>query len=156
MAGRSTDREQVYDLMVRYGRCVDAHDHEGLIETVYTSDVVVIYEPWEGPIEPIVGVDAWREFWGDGPPNWESSHQFTNFAFEIGDDDGTYSCLALAQHWPRLAPFPAEVPLATVGLRYEVRVRRTADGWRIAEQRNVPLWCSGDMQVLTEFPGRTT
>lgn len=147
-----TDREQVYDLMVHYGRCVDTHDRELLIRSCYTDDVVVQYDAWVHPGEPISGAEAFRRFWGEGPLDWDSTHQFTNFTFDLGDDEGAYSCLATATHWPRGAEFPADVPVFTVGLRYENRVRRIDSGWRIAVQRNIPLWATGDPTVCARFP----
>lgn len=147
-----TDRQQIYDLQVRYGRCVDTHDHDGLIRTCYTDDVVVQYDPVGGQGRPLVGWDEFVRVWDNNwPPPWDNFHQFTNFTFEIDGDEGAYSCLGLAQHWPRKADFSGHVPLFTVGLRYENRVRRTRDGWRIVRQHNITLWTSGDPQVCAQF-----
>lgn len=155
MASASTDREQVYDLMVSYGRCVDAHDHELLIRSCYAEDVVVQYDSWSGAGTPIAGVEGFRRFWGDVPLPWDSTHQFTNFTFDLGDAEGAYTCLAIATHWPRGAAFPGDVPVLTVGLRYENRVRRVDGGWRITSQRNIPLWATGDPNVCARFPGES-
>ena len=46
-------------------------------------------------------------------------------------DEGTYSCLVTAQHWRREADALGDAQLYTAGGRYEVRVRRTPQGWRI-------------------------
>lgn len=153
VAATSTDREQVYDLMIRYGRCIDAKelDRDELFRACYTEDATIQYDAWDGPGTPLVGLEGFKRYWGDSPLPFEGFHQFTNFSFEIDGDEGAYKCLGVAYHWPRGARFPGDAPVAMVGVRYENRVRRTERGWRIAEQRNIPVWTSGDQSIFGQF-----
>jgi hypothetical protein len=139
-----TDREQIYDLMVRYGRANDTHDTD-LVRTCFTDDVVAEYEPYTGPLR---GWDVFLRSWVDGLELIDCAHQFTNFTFELEGDEGSYSCLLIAQHWPRGAGVSADVPIYTVGARYDNRVRRTEEGWRITDLHLTVLWVSGDPHVF--------
>ena len=138
-----TDREQIYDLKVRYGRAVDTYDTD-LIRSCFTQDATWRYDPIGSEGQLMRGWDEFSLFWVQMQEPMQCTHQFTNFTFDIQGDDAAYSCLLLAQHWPRGADFTAPVPLYTVGGRYDSRARRTADGWRIYEHRERTFWQSGD------------
>lgn len=142
-----SDREQIYDLMIRYGRATDTHDAE-LARTLFTEDISAIYEPHSGLLE---GFDAFMKRWIEGLESIQTMHQFTNFTFDINGDEGSYSCLLIAQHWPReMEPF-GDTPMYTEGARYDCEVRRTPDGWRISHLHLRALWASGDPQVLAHL-----
>ena len=144
-----SDREQIYDLMVRYGRANDTHDAD-LARTLFTEDITAKYEPYSGEL---VGFDAFMDRWIGGLERIQTTHQFTNFEFDVNgdEDEGSFSCLLLAQHWPRdLEPF-GDTPMYTNGSRYDCTVRRTGDGWKISHLHLRTLWASGDPQVLAHL-----
>ena len=138
-----TDREQIYDLKVRYGRAVDTYDTD-LMRSCFTDDATWRYDPIGGQGALMRGWDEFATFWVQMQEPMRCTHQFTNFTFDIRGDDAAYSCLLFAQHWPRSADFSGEVPFFTVGGRYDSRARRTADGWRIYEHRETTFWQTGD------------
>ena len=138
-----TDREQIYDLKVRYGRAVDTYDTD-LMRSCFTDDATWRYDPIGGQGELMRGWDEFATFWVQMQEPMRCTHQFTNFTFDIRGDDAAYSCLLFAQHWPRSADFSGEVPFFTVGGRYDSRARRIADGWRIYEHRETTFWQTGD------------
>lgn len=142
-----TDREQIYDLKVRYGRAVDSYD-TGLIRSCFTEDATWRYDPIHGEGQLMRGWEEFSIFWVQMQEPMECMHQFTNFTFDIDGDEAAYSCLLLAQHWPRGADFSGKVPLYTVGGRYESRARRTESGWRIYEHREKTLWDWGDASAI--------
>jgi SnoaL-like protein len=141
-----SDREQLYDLMVRYGRANDTHDAE-LVRTCFTDDVVARYDPFTGPV-PLQGWDEFIASWLGGLEHIDCAHQFTNFTYDLDGDEGSFSCLLSAQHWPRGAELSDDRPNYTVGARYDNRVRRTPDGWRITSLHLTTLWLAGDSSVF--------
>jgi hypothetical protein len=138
------DRAQIYDLMVRYGRANDTADVD-LVRTCFTGDLTAEVVPWTERFE---GIEAFLVSWTRGTAAFASTHHFSNFTFDVDGDAGSYSCLLIAQHWPRGTVASAETPMYTIGGLYENRVRRTPEGWRITELLLTILWCSGDPQVL--------
>ena len=142
-----TDREQIYDLKVRYGRAVDTYDTD-LMRSCFTEDATWRYDPIGGEGQLMCGWKEFSVFWVQMQEPMQCTHQFTNFTFDIHGDDAAYSCLLLAQHWPRGADFVNEVPFFTVGGRYDSRARRTTSGWRIYEHREKTFWQSGDASAV--------
>ncbi|CDO36436.1 nuclear transport factor 2 family protein [Novosphingobium sp. KN65.2] len=143
-----TDREQIYDLKVRYGRAVDTYDTD-LMRSCFTEGATWRYDPIGGEGQLMRGWDEFSIFWAQMQEPMQCTHQFTNFTFDIQGDDAAYSCLLLAQHWPRDADFAGgKVPLFTVGGRYDSRARRTKSGWRIYEHRETTLWECGEAGAI--------
>lgn len=138
-----TDREQIYDLKVRYGRAVDTYDTE-LIRSCFTDDATMRYDPIHGEGPLLRGWEDFSKFWVAMQEPMQCTHQFTNFTFDIDGDEAAYSCLLLAQHWPRGADFSSKVSVYTTGGRYDSRARRTKSGWRIYQHYAKMLWDSGD------------
>ena len=142
-----SDREQIYDLKVRYGCAVDSCDSE-LMRSCFTADATWRYDPIGGQGTLMRGWEEFSVFWVQMQAPMQCMHQFTNFTFDINGDDAAYSCLLYAQHWPRGADFAGNVPLYTAGGRYDSRARRTEAGWRIYEHREVTLWGAGDASAI--------
>ena len=147
MGGGLTDREQIYDLMIRYGRAVDSYD-TALIRSCFTDDATMRYDPIEGEGPLMHGWAEFSIFWVRMQEPMRCTHQFTNFTFDIQGDEAAFSCLLLAQHWPRGADFLDKVPLYTVGGRYDSRTRRTESGWRICAHREKTLWDQGNASAV--------
>ena len=147
-----TDREQIYDLKVRYGLAVDTYDTD-LMRSCFTEDATWRYDPIGSEGQLMRGWKEFSIFWVQMQEPMQCTHQFTNFTFDIRGDEAAYSCLLLAQHWPRGADFLNTVPLFTVGGRYDSRGRRTAAGWRIYEHRERTLWQRGDAAAVWGAPG---
>ncbi len=77
----------------------------------------------------------------------DSQHMVSNQQITI-DSDGegaTGRCYLQAQH---IRNDVEGEPLYMVAGRYEDRYVRTAEGWRIAERRIVPMWRSGNTEVF--------
>ena len=70
-----------------------------------------------------------------------SQHMVSTHLIEVDGDTATCRCYLYAQH---VRPVGDEPPLLAVGGRYEDRLVRTADGWRIAHRTLVCMWRSGE------------
>jgi hypothetical protein len=137
-----TDREQVLDLMVRYGRACDTKDWD-LLASCFVPDAVIRYRSFG---EEIRGVRALEEYLrGALDPLDATQHLFTNFAYELDGDLGRFRCSLQAQH---VRTACAGGPLFTVGGTYEIDVARNADGWRIRRLQFEPIWMDGNPEVL--------
>lgn len=67
-----------------------------------------------------------------------SQHMVSTHLIDIDGDTARCRCYLQAQHVR-----PDGGPLLTVGGRYEDRLVRTADGWRIAHRALVEMWRAG-------------
>ncbi|WP_333606150.1 nuclear transport factor 2 family protein [Novosphingobium sp.] len=66
-----TDREEIYDLMIRYGRAVDMRD-VALLRTCFTDDVIVDYK---GAMDrPRIGIEDFVAFFRSGLSSLEGVH----------------------------------------------------------------------------------
>ncbi|MCP5365669.1 MAG: nuclear transport factor 2 family protein [Hyphomicrobiales bacterium] len=146
-----SDREQLYDLKVRYGRAVDTYDTE-LLRSCFADDATWRYDPIGGVGPLMRGWSEFSAFWVRMQEPMQCTHHFSNFTFDIMGDDAGYSCLLFAQHWPRGADFSSNVPFMTVGGRYDSRARRTNHGWEIYEHRETTLWSSGSSEIIWGAP----
>lgn len=142
-----SDREQLYDLMVRYGRANDTKDIE-LFRTCFTDDVVFEVGYFGSRAS---GLDALAEHWLPRVKLFGSTHHFSNFSFDLEEEDGSFSCLLMAQHWPAGADGMDDTPTYLVGGRYDVTVRRLPVGWRASRWHLTLLWSSGDPTVLSQL-----
>ena len=70
-----------------------------------------------------------------------SQHMVSTHEIEIDGDTATCRCYLQAQH---VRPEGEEPPLLTVGGRYEDRLVRTPDGWRIAHRTLTSIWRTGE------------
>ena len=147
LTSKLTDREQVYDLKIRYGRAVDTCDLE-LMRSCFTDDATFQYDPINGQGALMQSWDEFMVFWKRMQDPMRCLHQFTNFTFDFRGDDCGYSCLLFAQHWPRAADFSGDVACYTTGGRYDSRARRTESGWRIYQHHAQMLWGAGDANAL--------
>lgn len=146
-----SDREQLYDLQIRYARAADLHDRE-LMRTVLTDQTVRQYDPFGGEGKPIRGWAESEAFWKTVSDPMGSVHYMTNFEFDIRGDDATYTCMLFGPHWPAGADFSKSVPIYFIGGQYTVKAYRTTDGWRIMNLRFRPQWAMGDPTTI--WPAR--
>jgi hypothetical protein len=135
------DRDDVVELMVRYGLGIDRKDW-ALFEGCFTPDVHAVYEGFgdfrgydalEGFVRPSVeALDA-------------TQHTLTNFLVQLDGDVATFQCSVIATHVRRGT---AGGDVFTVGGPYDNRAVRTPDGWRIDRFHFHATWTSGNEAVL--------
>ena len=74
----------------------------------------------------------------------DSQHLVGNHQVVVDGDVASHSCYLQAQHIRRAA---VGGPNYLVGGRYEDRLVRTVDGWRIAHRKLVVMWTDGNLTV---------
>jgi hypothetical protein len=118
------DRDQIFDLTVRYATAIDTRQY-GLLETVFTGAAAIDYGvvgQWMGAVE----VARFMEAAHVGAAH--TMHRMTNQVIAVDGDRGTVrtyvDALILAEDGSGANP---------VGY-YDDEVVRTADGWRIARR----------------------
>jgi hypothetical protein len=142
------DREQVRDLLIRYGLALDAHDW-ALLRTVFVPEAVADYGELEGRNEGIdeiiaachralVGLDS-------------SQHLIANLHVEVDGDRATASSYLHAQHYLVSA---SGVNTFVVGGTYRDRIVRTPEGWRIEHRTLTTTWTDGNAAVFSEAYAR--
>lgn len=149
-----SDRAEITDTVVRLGWCLDRRDWDGLRD-LFTERVRTDYtalwggEPQEGAVDDLLSTTAqgsWRRTM-DGLE--ATQHLITNILVDVDDngagDEAHATANVLGVH--RLAN-PHGSPLWTVGGTYDLRLMRTAAGWRIRSITQDLSWVEGNQQVL--------
>ena len=75
----------------------------------------------------------------------DSQHLVGNHEVTVDGDAGTHRCYLQAQH---IREVPDGSPNYIVAGRYEDRVVRTPDGWRIAHRTLTVMWTEGNLAVV--------
>lgn len=75
----------------------------------------------------------------------DSQHMVATHQIRIDGDTATCRCYLQAQHIKKDTPGGDHY---MVGARYEDKLVRTPDGWRIAERTIVPMWRQGNTEVF--------
>lgn len=135
------DERDIVALAARYCRALDTKDWP-LLSDVFLPDATAEL----GSPQLLDGLDAIREririaleFLDD------SQHLMGNHEVTIDGDTGTHRCYLQAQH---VRNVPDGSPNYTIAGRYEDRVRRTRDGWRIAHRTLTVMWSEGNLSVV--------
>jgi ketosteroid isomerase-like protein len=135
------DERDIVALAARYCRALDTKDWS-LLDDVFLPDATAEL----GAASRLEGREAIRgriraalEYLDD------SQHLVGNHEVSVDGDTGTHRCYLQAQHIRRL---PEGSPLYMVAGRYEDRVQRTADGWRIAHRTLTVMWTDGNLTVV--------
>jgi hypothetical protein len=134
------DRTAIVDLTIAYCWALDEHDWPALHRVFLPDARAELGFPEVTGIDAIVGIVS-----GVLTPLDTSQHMVTNHQVRIDGDTATSRCYFHAQHVRRAA---AEGPNFIVAGRYEDDLVRTADGWRIARRRLVPMWREGNPGVV--------
>ncbi len=139
---RLIDHAAIVQLTIDYCWALDTGDWDRL-RTVFTPDATADLgaNGQRGVDEIIARVSA-----ALGPLD-DSQHMVSNHQITFDDDgDGASGrCYLQAQH---IRQNVEGEPLYMVAGRYEDRYVRTADGWRIADRRIVPMWRRGNTEVF--------
>jgi 3-phenylpropionate/cinnamic acid dioxygenase small subunit len=143
-ASTLTDREEIFDLAVRYATALDSRDWQ-LPRTCFLPDVVVLYEG-VGEVEGYEGVeDICRRAL---EPLDASQHILSNFVIDLRGDEADFSCYLHAQHVKQAVEGE---PLFVVAGQYTDLHRRTDEGWKIARRRLATWWTSGNPGVIAHM-----
>lgn len=142
-----SDRDEIVELMVRYGASIDTRDF-ALLRTCFTPDAVVSYASFAG--EELRGADALDAFLRRSAGTLDATHHmFLNFTVDADGDTGRFTCAVQAQHIVYNTP---EGDIFTVGGNYANDVVRTPEGWRMTRLDFKPIWTAGNPALVEHEP----
>jgi hypothetical protein len=87
-------------------------------------------------------VGAWRQ---NLEPLQATHHLIGNHVTVVDGDEASVACNVTGTH---VAPNATGGPLWTVGGRYDLRMRREAEGWRIAALKLTVRWATGNQAIM--------
>ena len=133
------DRAEIIDLTHRYCWALDAREFD-LLDSVFAEDAEAeLLAPVLAGREAIVGrvsgaVSRFDATW----------HAVSNHQIALDGDTATCRCYLMAQHVKQV---DGEARNFVIAGRYEDRLRRDPQGWRIVFRRLVRVWTEGDPGV---------
>jgi ketosteroid isomerase-like protein len=131
------DERDVVAVAVRYCRAIDTKDWPALAE-VFLPDAIA----YLGDDVALTGLEAITGRIRRALSHLDDSqHLVGTHHVAVDGDTATHSCYLQAQHVRWRADGG---PNYLVGGRYEDRLVRTPQGWRIAERRLVVMWTDGN------------
>jgi len=145
---RLQDRVEIGELMHRYCRHADQLNAEGMA-AFFTDDCIVAYVP-ASMAPPMRGkqelLGFLREYF---PDSISSSHYITNVEL-LFDSPDVVTAHTYMYSWQRFKNYPAAADCHRYG-RYEFRVVRTADGWRISRLNLISVGEYGGARIAEQF-----
>ena len=142
MNGRaSLDYEEIRALQYRYGRLLDLNQPHAVAYEIFTEDAI----DDRGRIPVPVGRQAIEDMFTRALKQFAATaHVISSVEIALDGDDATSATYVTAWHWNAdgsdATVRPADFALIAI---YEDRLRRTAEGWRIAHRTIRPLGVGG-------------
>jgi len=134
------DERNIVAVVTRYCRALDTKDW-ALLGTVFLGDATA---ELGNPLR-LEGVDAIVDRIRTALENLDDcQHLVGNHEVVVDGDSAMHRCYLQAQHVRHAA---TGGPNYIVGGRYEDRLSRTPDGWRIAHRTLVVMWTEGNVVV---------
>ncbi len=135
------DRLAIVELTNRYCWALDEHNWDDLVNVFTPNPTAVLLTDGtlEGVDEIIARVRAALEHL-DG-----TQHMVTNHRIAVDSDKATCNCYLQAQHF---RGHPDGNNFMVAG-RYDDRLVRTDEGWRISHRELTTMWTDGNLAVVT-------
>jgi 3-phenylpropionate/cinnamic acid dioxygenase small subunit len=130
-----SDRLEVSEVLDDYARGVDSKDWD-LVLSVFSDDATLDYTAFGGPKGPAREVVDWIQ--GSVSPMAMTQHHITNRHITIDGDDAV--CVAELFAPLGMATGDGKMSMLFSGGAYNDRMRRTPDGWKIAERICDKAW----------------
>lgn len=147
MSGRDTEVERLLDqqaiiaVALRYCRALDTNDWALLADVFVPGATARLGGPPE-----LIGLEAITARCRAAlTPLDDSQHMVSNHEVQIEAETATHRCYLQAQHIRRNS---VGGPNYMIGGRYEDRLVRTADGWRISHRTLTVMWSDGNPAVV--------
>ena len=142
------DRQEIIDVSIRYATALDTRDW-ALLRSCFMPDAVGQYDTignLEGYVATHEGYDAIEQLCQAALTSLDASqHLLANHVVEIAGDEGTVTLYFQAQHVRSSAPGGSNYIIAG---RYQHRVVRTDEGWKIVHLHLSAIWNEGNPAVL--------
>jgi 3-phenylpropionate/cinnamic acid dioxygenase small subunit len=122
-----SDHDLITDVLVRYATGIDTRDW-ALFRTCFTEDVQANYGEGVGRWEGVDGITEYMTFMHKDM--LDTKHMLSNFVIEVDGDTASASTYVHAVLVVSHEPLTWFEPVG----RYEDRLVRTADGWRISHR----------------------
>lgn len=137
LAGRVQTLEDtlaIQDIMAKYGRMLDTGAWDEY-RTLFTDDVRAVHDVVTAPLE---GLDTFMAVAQQLSALMEDAqHYVTNVEVDLDGDEAVARAFVFAMHDVVL---DGERQLVPAGGRYENKLRRTPDGWRIYQLTVHETW----------------
>jgi len=130
------DRQAIVALTANYCWALDTGEYEGLREIFLPEATAQLGSSSQAGIDEIIERVSTSLAKFDGSQHMVNTHEIT-----VEGDTATSRCYVHAQHMRRAGEEP---PLFTLGGRYEDRLVRTPEGWRIRHRTLTSMWRSGE------------
>ena len=140
---RLEDHQAVHDLMMRFGRGLDAKDW-ALYRSCLADEVLVDFAQTTGRMAQSVPADGFVEFVRMRQRAHGAFHQYSNFQASVDGDRARCILYMAARH--RLADAHGDPLNVFVGW-YDNEFVRTRDGWRISKLRHPLQWVEGNAAI---------
>ena len=129
------DRQAIIDVTIAYCWALDTKDW-GRLDDVFVPDATADLggTQHQGRADIIDRISTALSRYDD------SQHMVTNHEVRVDGDEATCRCYLQAQH---VSGGPLDGDNYLVGGRYEDRLVRTPDGWRIAHRELIVMWTDG-------------
>lgn len=134
----NSDRDQIEELMIRYGRAIDARDFEAL-GRCFTPEAVVRFAVFAGELKGNAELEAFIR--RAVTPLDGTHHMFMNFIVEVDGAAGRFTCSVHAQHF-------RNGDIYSVGGNYVNEAVRTDEGWKMTRLDFAPLWTNGKRDLV--------
>lgn len=134
------DQQAIRDLVHRYGYALDSRDW-AMLRSCFLPDAIGRYGG-----DPLRGYDQIEQLCRSIlEPLSASQHLIGNVVVTVHGAEATSSCYLHAQH---VRPGTKGGEHFVFAGRYDDRIVRTSDGWRIAERTLTAMWTFGNSAVI--------
>lgn len=140
------DRQQITDVMLRFGRGLDLHDWD-LYAATLTDPFEVDFTDLTGRAPTTTTPEVWARFARACLQRLTVYHQYSNFHIAVSGDAADGVFYYIARH--RLPNRHGDDHYTQYGW-YENSFRRTADGWKISKLKHSFQWCDGNPMLIDQ------
>lgn len=138
------DRQQISDVMLRFGRGLDLHDWDMYAATL-TDPFEVDFFDLTGRASAITTPKVWATFASACLQKLMVLHQYSNFQIEVRDEEASGVFYHVSRHrWPNRHGGDQYTQYGW----YENSFRLGADGWKICKLKHCFQWCDGNPTLI--------
>jgi hypothetical protein len=138
------DRQQISDVMLRFGRGLDLHDWDMYAATL-TDPFDVDFSDLTGQPPATTTPTVWAEFASACLQRLTVMHQYSNFHINLHGDEADGIFYHISRH--RFPNRHGDDHYTQYGW-YENSFRRTPDGWKISKLKHTFQWCDGNPTLI--------
>ena len=138
------DRQQISDVMLRFGRGLDVHDWD-LYASTLADPIEVDFFDLTGRPPTTTTPEVWARFASACLERLVVQHQYSNFHITVRGDEADGVFYMVSRH--RLPNRHGDDHYTQYGW-YENQFRREPDGWKISKLKHTFQWCDGNPMLI--------